>query len=81
MDATVGKLFGELDRLHQLQKRADALVAGVGALHRLEVAATGETLAALRRRAEAVEAERDALRVRLAALEGLFKGGRDAGLA
>src|SRR5215218_7434263 len=49
MDAAVGDLFGELDRLQQLQRRADALLAGVGTLHRSGGAATRETIADLRR--------------------------------
>jgi hypothetical protein len=72
MDAAVGDLFGELDRLQQLQGRAAALLGGVDTLHRLDRFTTSATFAALRRRAEAAEAERDALRARLAALEGEF---------
>jgi hypothetical protein len=70
MDAAVGDLFAELDRLHALRERADALLAGVGGLRRLELAARDAELAALRRRAEAAEAERDVLRARLAARGG-----------
>ena len=70
MEAAVGDLFGELDRLQQRQGRADALLAGVGALHRLDLAAASATIAARRRRAERAAAERDALRAHLAAIEG-----------
>ena len=78
MDAAVGDLFGELDRLQQLQGRAAALVAGGSALHRLDPDTTSATIANLRRRAERAEAERDALRARLAALEGWLAAGHAA---
>ena len=78
MDAAVRDLFGELDRLQDLQGRADALLAGVGALHRLDLASTGAMIAALRRRAERAEVERDALRARLAAPAGRVAPGHAA---
>ena len=78
MDAAVGDRFGELDRRQQLRGRADALLAGAGALHRPDLAATSATIADRRRRAERAEAERDALRARLAAIEGWFAAGHAA---
>ncbi len=78
MDVAVSDLIGELDRLQQLQGRAAALVAGVGALHRLDLDATVATIADLRQRAERAEAEQDALRARLAALEGRLAAGHAA---
>ena len=78
MEAAVGDLFGELDRLQQLQGRVDALRAGVGALHRLDLVATSAPIADRRRRAERAEARPDALRARLAAIEGWVAAGHAA---
>jgi len=44
----------------------DRISADVGARYQAEIAAKDETIAALRRRAEAAEVERDALRVQAA---------------
>ena len=78
MDVAVSDLFSELDRLEQLQGRAAVLLSGVRALHQVDRATTSATIAALRRRAERAEAERDALRARLAALDGWFTAGHAA---